>query len=77
MTLKVVVDAGHRILAFAVLPDIAGSEGGARPALTARPLPGPGHREFDVLVPAQHAKRALREHLRALHASAAGVVYRA
>jgi hypothetical protein len=73
VTLKVIVDGNDRILAVAHVPV---AQPGAPPPLTARPLLGPGMREFDVIVPAEHIGRKPREHLRALHVTRTGVSYR-
>ena len=75
MTLKVVVDANNRIVAVAHVPDVQAGQG---PALTARPVLGRGHREFDIVVPEAHRGREPLAHMRALHVDERGVVvYRA
>jgi hypothetical protein len=71
MTLKVIVDAKNQIIAVAHLPDVMP---GQPPALSARPVLGPGHREFDLVIPDAHAARQPREHLRALHVDHKGDV---
>jgi hypothetical protein len=71
MKLKVVVDAKNRILAVAHLPEVKAGEG---PRLIARPVAGPGHREFDVVIPVEHADKQLRAIMRGLHVNLAGVV---
>jgi hypothetical protein len=73
MILKVVVDAKDRIVAVAHLPEV---ETNAGPVLTARPVLGPGMREFDIPVPLEHASRHPRKLRRALHVDAGVVVYR-
>jgi len=73
MTLKVVVDAQNRIIAVAHVA----APTGAGPALTARPVLGPGQREFDVAIPDAHRARHPRALFRALHVDTGGaVVYR-
>jgi hypothetical protein len=73
MTLKVVVDAKNRIIAVAHIE----AHAGPGPALTARPVLGPGQREFDVAIPEAHRARHPRELLRGLHVDEGGaVVYR-
>lgn len=71
MKLKVVVDAKNRILAVAHLPEVKAGEG---PRLMTRPVAGPGQREFDVAIPAEHADQHLRAIMRGLHVNPAGVV---
>jgi len=71
MKLKVVVDAKNRILAVAHLPEV---KAGEAPRLIARPVAGPGQRELDVAIPAEHADKHLRAIMRGLHVSPAGVV---
>ena len=71
MKLKVVVDAKNRILAVAHLPEGKAGEG---PGLIARPVAGPGQREFDVAIPVEHAGKHLRAIMRGLHVNPAGVV---
>jgi len=71
MKLKVVVDAKNRILAVAHLPEVKAGEG---PRSIARPVAGPGQREFDVAIPAEHADKHLRAIMRGLHVNLAGVV---
>jgi hypothetical protein len=71
MKLKVVVDAKNRILAVAHLPEGKAGEG---PGLIARPVAGPGQRELDVAIPAEHADKPLRAIMRGLHVDPAGVV---
>ena len=71
MKLKVVVDAKNRILAVAHLPEAKAGEG---PRLIARPVAGPGQREFDVAIPVEHADKHLRAIMRGLHVNPAGVV---
>jgi hypothetical protein len=70
MTLKVVLDAKHRILAVVHMP-AAGAPG---PVLVARPVLGPGMREVDVEVPAADVDGEPMELRRALHVDARGVV---
>ena len=71
MKLKVVVDAKNRILAVAHLPEVKAGEG---PGLMARPVAGHGQREFDVVIPVEHADKHLRAIMRGLHVNPAGVV---
>ena len=71
MKLKVVVDAKNRILAVAHLPEVKAGEG---PGLIARPVAGPGQREFDVAIPAEHADKRLRVLMRGLSVNPGGVV---
>jgi hypothetical protein len=71
MNLKVVVDAKNRILAVAHLPEVKEGEG---PRLIARPVAGPGQREFDVVIPVEHANKHLRAIMRGLRVNHAGVV---
>jgi len=71
MTLKVVVDAKNRIVAVAHMPELQVGQG---PALIARPVLGPGHRELDIVIPDAHVARKPLEHMRALHVDEAGVV---
>ncbi|MES1209548.1 MAG: hypothetical protein ABUS79_26730 [Pseudomonadota bacterium] len=74
MTLKVVLDAKHRILAVVHMP----APDAPSPVMTARPVLGPGMREVDIVVPAAHLERKPMEHRRALHVDATGAVtYRA
>jgi hypothetical protein len=71
MKLKVVVDAKNRILAVAQLPEV---KPGEEPRLMARPVAGPGQREFDVAIPVEHADKHLRTIMRGLHVNSASVV---
>jgi len=73
MRLKIIVDAADRILAVAHVPDVLP---GQPPALVAMPVPGPRHRELEVVVPVEHRARKPREHWRALEVTAKGVLYR-
>jgi hypothetical protein len=72
MILKVVLDANDRIVAVAHLPEIKTDAG---PALMARPVLGPGMREFDIAVPLEHTARHPRKLKRALRVEGGVVVY--